>query len=95
MFLLHKCDNPPCFNPEHLYEGTGKDNCRDMFLRGRANRQRGEKSPNVKLTESDVRQIRIKHQIERKTYDSLGKEYGMSLPAIQSICNRRTWKHVI
>lgn len=34
MFALHKCHNPPCINPEHLYEGTQADNVRDAWDRG-------------------------------------------------------------
>ncbi len=36
MLVLHKCDNPPCVNVNHLYLGTNKDNSRDMYDRGRA-----------------------------------------------------------
>lgn len=32
---LHKCDNPKCLNPNHLYWGTAKDNAIDMYSRGR------------------------------------------------------------
>ncbi len=37
--ILHKCDNPPCVNPDHLYAGTQSDNVHDMLARGRAHWQ--------------------------------------------------------
>lgn len=35
LFVLHRCDNPPCFNPEHLFAGTKKDNRLDQIAKGR------------------------------------------------------------
>lgn len=35
-WVLHRCDNPPCVNPDHLYDGTPVDNARDCHQRGRA-----------------------------------------------------------
>lgn len=35
MLACHTCDNPPCFEPEHLYEGSAADNTADIYARGR------------------------------------------------------------
>jgi hypothetical protein len=44
MMALHRCDNPPCCNPAHLYEGTAADNMADKVARGRQSRS-GARNP--------------------------------------------------
>ena len=39
LLICHSCDNPPCVNPWHLFEGTSKVNLADMITKGRANFQ--------------------------------------------------------
>ena len=84
--VCHRCDNPPCFNPDHLFIGTQSDNCLDRSQkgRGRENRQRGVANPNVKLSERAVGEIR--EALERgETQTSLSKRYGVVQPHISRI----------
>lgn len=52
----HKCDNPPCVNPNHLFVGSPKDNAQDKVSKGR--HTFGEKHPNAKLTNAEILKIR-------------------------------------
>lgn len=59
--VLHKCDNPPCFNPDHLFLGTKKDNAVDMVKKGRwgqSGRNPGEINGGAKLKRLQVLEIR-------------------------------------
>jgi hypothetical protein len=46
LFVLHRCDNPPCVRPDHLFLGTNTDNVRDSVAKGRAANQRKTHCPN-------------------------------------------------
>ncbi len=90
---LHHCDNPPCFNPAHLYLGTDRDNHRDMVARGRSNRARGECHGRSKLDVVKVREIRRANQAGA-TYADLGRSFGISSEQAARVCKRANWKHV-
>lgn len=94
---LHRCDNPPCCNPAHLFAGSNLDNFRDAQSKGRIRHERGEDRYNARLTENDIREIRKKYGKRGKggmTGVALAKLYGVYPTMIHSIVTRRRWKHV-
>lgn len=80
MCVLHKCDNPPCVNPEHLFLGTKADNSADMVKKGR--QKRGFDLPHTKLSEADKALIRAADGITQK---SLAEQFGVSQAHISMI----------
>jgi hypothetical protein len=90
--VCHKCDNPKCVNPSHLFLGSRTDNMTDMFNKGRC--ILGEKKHNSKLTDTQVREIRTRYADGGITHRGLAKEYGTSSPNITAILNRKLWKHI-
>lgn len=87
--VRHKCDNPKCFNPAHLIEGTTADNVRDRVERGRS--AKGEKHGRSKLTTRRVRKIL---RDTETPINELARKYGVSPKAIRLIKQRVNWKHV-
>lgn len=57
--VLHRCDNPACCNPNHLFIGTHAENMEDKRRKGRAPRLQGERGPRAKLTSEDVFWMRM------------------------------------
>ena len=93
IFICHKCDNPRCVNPGHLFPGTPSANSRDMVSKGRGPNNRGERCGTSKLTEQEVVEIRDKRR-RGLTHASLAAEYKVSQSAINAIAKRRHWSHV-
>lgn len=89
-WALHTCDNPPCCNPDHLYEGTQKKNVEDATKRDRV--AFGERHWNKRLTEDDVRQIRAwEGKISKR---EMGRRLGVSDNTIRDVVMGRTWRRV-
>jgi hypothetical protein len=91
--VLHTCDNKPCCNPFHLYEGTHTDNMHDKILKGRMMDNRGIKHYSHKLNEQDVICIRILNQCGYG-YKIISRLYGRGDTTIRDICKRKTWRHI-
>ena len=87
MEICHKCDNPCCINPDHLFAGTRQDNIDDRERKGRNNPPKGEKHAKAKLTELDVLTIREK-RLQGVSFGKLAKEYGVCKKTIQDAVNR-------
>lgn len=93
MKVLHTCDVPPCFNPQHLFLGSQQDNVDDMVAKGRDRKARGSDHGTAKLTEEQVVTIRQRRELGAKAVE-LANEYGVTPALISHICTGRIWKHV-
>jgi len=94
--VLHKCDNPPCIRPSHLYQGSQKDNAEDRQVRGR---NRGALQPcelnrNARFTKKQVNEIRSQLTAGKSAY-KIAKEIGCSKRTISMIRDSKTWRHLM
>jgi len=90
--VCHKCDNPSCVRPSHLFIGDHAANMADKMNKGRHvyGIGQGEAHGCSKLTENDIRAIRS----SAETGVALARQYGVSTTNISDIRNRRIWRHV-
>lgn len=92
MRLLHRCDNPPCVRPDHLFLGTQADNVDDMIAKGR--NQHGETAAIAKLTEANVIEIRRRVATGTETRGQIAADFGICVGTISDIAHRKSWKHL-
>lgn len=93
--VLHRCDNPPCVNPAHLFAGTQLDNIRDMDRKGRRRTVavRGEAQGLAKLDETAVRSIR-RLLAKGETHRAIAERHGIERSTVTQIARGKTWQHV-
>ena len=88
--VLHKCDNPSCCNPNHLFLGTHKDNVEDAQRKRR--RAIGQDHPQAKLTNTDV--LKIRELYKTSNYKTIAKLFKVSYFTVWNVINKRTWSHI-
>lgn len=104
-FVLHKCDNPPCVRPDHLFEGGAKENTDDAKRKGRLAHgkrhsrrmrevaARGEANGASKLTITAVVGI-IRRGADGESQRKLAEEFGVGPDHISRILSGKRWAHL-
>jgi hypothetical protein len=92
--VLHRCDNPPCVNPTHLFLGTNADNIRDMHAKGRDNngpRRHGSANHLTKLTPAQALEMRELYQWGASP-KALATRFGVNVSHVRYVGIGRLWK---
>lgn len=98
-FVCHRCDQPACCNPHHLFLGTNAENMADCRRKGRDSKPPrnphvvGEVHPLHKLTDRKVAELRRLYSDGWTQYE-LAARYGIHQTTVHGIVHRRRWKHV-
>lgn len=102
VLVLHKCDNPPCCNPAHLFLGSHKENTQDMFNKGRQHVRAGVKRPdmagtnsrNAKLNDESVRKMRSMYVPHVFGCHRIAKLFGVTKATAMKAIRGESWSHV-
>ncbi len=90
--VLHRCDNPPCVSPGHLFLGTHTDNSRDKVNKGR--QAKGEQAHAAKLTSPQVIEMRELYAKGNMTQAAIAQQFAITPQSAYRILRRKQWKHV-
>lgn len=91
MYVCHRCDNPSCCNPDHLFLGTAAENNADSRQKDR--HVRGERQPAAKLTDAAVNEIL--GLIEAGESDAtIARHFPVSQSRITRIRQGKAWTHI-
>jgi len=99
MDVCHRCDNPKCVRPDHLFIGTHAENMADSVSKRR--HTHGTKTHWCKLTPDDVKTIRARHpkaplnrHRPRHSLARTAREFGITTSNISAILRRKSWAHI-
>lgn len=87
-WVLHKCDNPPCCNPDHLFLGNAKMNSEDAVAKGRMAQK--ERHGRRKLGQAQVNAIRELHELGWIGRD-IARAFSVSFALVSLIINNKVW----
>lgn len=94
LYVCHRCDNPPCCNPAHLFLGTNADNQRDAMSKGRhrfgTTSSPGLANPAAKLTPDAARCILARRR-DGATLKQVGLEFEISARQVGEVLNGTHW----
>lgn len=91
--VLHRCDNPQCCNPDHLFLGTQADNVADMDSKGRRGDVSGENHPKAIITEQQAMEI-ISLLESGHQHIHIASRFGVKKHIVSDISAGRNWKHL-
>lgn len=95
LHILHRCDNPACCNPDHLFVGTHQDNLADMRRKGRARNSGPHGSINGRAKLNDGKVAIIRERIGRgETNIAIARDYGVHHGTISLIRRGKIWSDV-
>lgn len=88
MNVLHECDTPPCVKPSCLFLGTQIDNMGDASSKQRLNNPFGEKHPQCKLLDQDIKELR-QLRLQGWTYKQLAEKYKIHKDYAAKLCKNK------
>ena len=106
--VCHRCDNPACCNPAHLFAGTQRENLADMTAKGREargerhgvhtqpeRRTRGERNGHAQLTSEQVHAIRELRHVHKIPASQVATQFGISKWTVYDVARGRRWNHLL
>jgi len=89
--VMHSCDTPDCYNPDHLSLGTQKQNMQDCKMKGRIGDRFGENNGRSKINLYIANEIREKSK-SGVSYSKLANEYGVGKSTISRVVRNENWQ---
>lgn len=92
MCICHRCDNPSCVRPDHLFLGTHQENMRDRDAKGRGNQAKGTAHSRARLTLEQVGDIRYLRRNTSLSLSEIGSLYGVTGEHVSGIARGKVWR---